>query len=79
MKIFVPETDHSRLGVVISRKVSPKAVERNRLKRIVFNVFREKIGTLPTKDYLVILSPNASRLDKPEFIKEFSKILTPNT
>jgi len=55
------QTETSRLGIVISRKVSKKARERNQLKRRIREFFRLEIGKLkPGYDFLVIALPGAA-------------------
>lgn len=44
----------ARLGMAVSRKVSVRAVERNRIKRQVRECFRHARGQLPRADILVI-------------------------
>jgi ribonuclease P protein component len=41
-----------RLGMAVSRKVSKRAVERNRIKRVIRESFRAERETLPTFDIL---------------------------
>lgn len=45
---------HPRLGLAISRKVSPRAVQRNRLKRLIRERFRHLQTELGNLDYVVI-------------------------
>ncbi len=52
---------HGRLGIVVSRKTSPRAVVRNRVKRQIRESFRgrqEKLGGL---DLVVVASTKAGR------------------
>ncbi len=74
LKIFSTETAFSRFGVIISSKVSKKAVVRNRLKRLLFNFLKEKQKDLPIADYLFILYPSITEADKKEIISELEKI-----
>jgi len=61
LKILPSQTETSRLGIVISRKVSKKARERNQLKRRIREFFRLEIGKLkPGYDFLVIVLPGAT-------------------
>lgn len=76
LKVFDPEQDFSRVGVVVGRKVSKKAAERNKLKRIVFNFFRDNLEKLPKMDYLVILLPGITELKKEEIEKELKHAFT---
>lgn len=50
----------ARLGVVVSRKVSTRAVVRNRIKRVAREVFRRRRTELPPADIVVIAYPPAA-------------------
>lgn len=52
---------HDRLGLVVSRKVSPRAVVRNRVKRSIRESFRKKSRVLTGYDVVVIASHDAAR------------------
>ncbi len=54
---------HPRLGMAVSRKVSKKAVVRNRLKRRIREVFRHHRHRLPAMDIVVVARPGATELD----------------
>jgi ribonuclease P protein component len=49
------EVSHARLGVVVGRRWSPRAVERNRVKRLVRESFRVHAGRLGSIDVIVQL------------------------
>lgn len=58
-----------RLGLAISRKADPRAVIRNRVKRIVRESFRTHAAQLPVADYVMLaragvrrFSPGACRV-----------------
>lgn len=44
----------ARLGLAVSRRVSKRAVQRNRLKRLVRESFRRRRAMMPAVDVLVI-------------------------
>lgn len=52
----------ARLGIAISRRVSPRATERNRIKRAVRECFRHASAALPAVDIVVLLRPAAAGL-----------------
>lgn len=56
-------TGGCRLGMAVSRKVSKRAVERNRIKRVVRESFRARRLHLPTFDILVIARSTAAGVD----------------
>lgn len=56
------DLDHSRLGMVISRRNIPKAVQRNRVKRVIRESFRRNRGTLPGCDIVVVSRPGLGDL-----------------
>src|SRR3989338_774098 len=62
VKQFPAEFDYSRVGVVVSRAVAGKAVQRNRLRRIVLRVFADILPFLSNpSDILVIAEQAASQ------------------
>ena len=68
----------NRFGVIISKKVSKKAVDRNRLKRIVFDsvkkfTFSQSKDGFNGLDILIILSPGVANLKKIDIIKEINE------
>lgn len=56
-------TSTARLGLAVSRRVSVRAVERNRIKRLVRESFRHHRQQLPAVDILVIAQPAAAGED----------------
>lgn len=52
----------SRVGLVVSKKVSKKAVERNRIKRVLREEMRKIINSLDKGDYMIVVKPNTSAL-----------------
>lgn len=54
-----------RLGMAVSRKVSPEAVVRNRIKRQIRESFRLRRDTLPAADLVVVARSAAAALDGP--------------
>jgi len=50
--VATPGGEYPRLGLAIGRKASPRAVVRNRIKRIVRDVFRH--ASLPALDIVVV-------------------------
>jgi ribonuclease P protein component len=45
---------HPRLGLIVSKKCTRKAVVRNRIKRIIRESFRHQMARLPAVDIVVI-------------------------
>ena len=53
----------ARLGLAVSRKVDPRAVGRNRIKRVLRDRFRHLRSELPPGSYVVVARPAAARAD----------------
>lgn len=53
----------ARLGLAVSRKVSRRAVRRNRIKRLARDSFRRHRQGLPAVDVLLIARPSADACD----------------
>ncbi|MHB8474302.1 MAG: ribonuclease P protein component [Sulfuricaulis sp.] len=55
---------HGRVGVVVSRKTSPRAVVRNRVKRQIRESFRRCQENLRGLDMVVLASPPAGKAQR---------------
>lgn len=55
--------DSPRLGIIISRKVSKRAVDRNRIKRQIREHFRLNQHELPAMDVIALVKPPANTAD----------------
>lgn len=53
----------ARLGVVVAKKLLKKAVDRNRVKRVVREQFRRRRTSLPAVDLIVRLAAKPASLD----------------
>lgn len=53
----------SRLGIAVSRKVSPRAVTRNRIKRQIREAFRKNQDLISGFDIVVIAKASSSSTD----------------
>lgn len=77
--ILANDQPHHRLGLTASRKMSVRAVERNRAKRLLRETFRLHVGTLGTLQgkYDWVLNARrtllAVRIGEP--FEEFSRII----
>ncbi|HEC12366.1 MAG TPA: ribonuclease P protein component [Acidiferrobacteraceae bacterium] len=56
-------TEQARLGLAVSRKVSPRAVVRNRIKRLIRESFRQSKQKLGGLDIVIVARPQASKAD----------------
>lgn len=54
------DRDTARVGLAVSRRVSKRAVVRNRIKRQVRESFRHNLGTLPSFDVMVVARGSAA-------------------
>ena len=75
---YQPRTADSsdpRLGVVVAKKLLKKAVDRNRVKRIIREQFRRLRVTLPACDLIVRLAGKPKPLDGKVLAEEFVALL----
>ena len=61
---------HARLGLAISKKCAKKAVDRNRIKRIFRESFRQNQHQLPSVDIVAMCKPSAISLNNSEIRKQ---------
>ncbi|MCE7032352.1 ribonuclease P protein component [Lysobacter sp. GX 14042] len=64
-----------RMGLAVSRKVDPRAVGRNRIKRVLRETFRHYRDRLPAGDYVLVARTAARDLPNPELADAFLKLL----
>jgi len=62
--------DHARLGLAISKKCAKRAVDRNRIKRILRESFRLNQHELPCVDIIAMCKSSAISLDSVEMRKQ---------
>src|SRR5271156_2082915 len=62
------DLDHARLGLAISKRVSKRAVERNRIKRLVRESFRRVRDQLPAIDLMVMAREQAAGGPGPQLL-----------
>jgi ribonuclease P protein component len=66
---------HARLGIIAGRKVAPRAVDRNRARRLIREVFRGALGKLGPYDLTVQLRGNLRGERNENVRKELEKLL----
>ncbi len=68
---YLKTADAARVTVVVSTKVSKKAVLRNRIKRIIRDLIRRSVlPTLKSGDYVIIVKPLVAKLEAPVIREE---------
>ncbi len=65
---------HARLGLAVSKRVSKKAVQRNRLKRIIRASFRHHQRALGGVDYVVVTKLGAAAQANPALHAELENL-----
>jgi len=55
-----------RLGLIVPKRVFPRAVDRNRMKRVLRELFRARQAQLGSRDILIRLSATKVALDEVE-------------
>ncbi|QAU24579.1 ribonuclease P protein component [Dyella sp. M7H15-1] len=68
------ERGHARLGLAVSKRVSKRAVERNRIKRLLRESFRRVRNQLPPLDLMVMAREQAAGVPGPELLAELETL-----
>lgn len=66
-----PQQGKARIGIIVSRRVSPKAVNRNRIKRQLREVFRLNQRRFRDLDIVVIALKSCAELNNTELRRSF--------
>lgn len=68
------DVGHARLGLAISKRVSKRAVQRNRIKRLVRESFRRHRSRLPALDLMVMARESAVAVPGPQLLAELDAL-----
>ena len=70
VKVCNNTLEYSRLGVIVSTKVSKKAVNRNQIKRIIRDFFQNNLENIEKgRDVVIIALPDILNKEKSEIEK----------
>lgn len=73
------DTNDSCFGFIISTKISKRAVDRNRIKRIMSEVIRINLDKLKSGlDVVFLLKPSVMKIDRETLEKELYEVITKN-
>ncbi|MDA3802832.1 MAG: ribonuclease P protein component [Patescibacteria group bacterium] len=77
IKVLENNLNNNRLGIIISKKSCKKAVGRNRIKRQLREVFRDKFEKTIKKNYdvVIIVSRNIVDKDFKTIEEKFEKLI----
>ena len=64
-----------RLGLIVGKKAAPRAVDRNRVKRLTRIVHRQLAGELGALDVVVQLRSSPRGRDNTELFKELERVM----
>ena len=68
------DTDHPRLGLAIARKAAPRAVDRNRIKRLIRESFRHNQQRLPPVDLVFYGMPGLHGMNNEQLRATLAEI-----
>lgn len=75
VRVIPNEGVGSRLGLIVGKKVAPRAVDRNRVKRLIRIVHRQMAADLDALDVVVQLRDSPRRRNNETLFKELQELL----
>jgi ribonuclease P protein component len=72
---FLSFPEKKRFTVVVSTKVSKKAVVRNRIKRIIREFIRLRLENFASGDYAVMVKPSLAKIEEKNITLLFEEFL----
>ncbi len=72
--LFPAPAGRPRLGLAVTKRLG-KAVERNRVRRLLREFFRRHRDRLPPEDMIIMAKKGAAALDYHQVEKELSRVL----
>ncbi len=73
-RIHYADSDQPRLGMAVSRRVSPRAVVRNRIRRQIRESFRLKRPSLARMNYVILAKPPAARCEPAQLRQALNQL-----
>ena len=67
------DSSHARLGLAISKKNAKRAVDRNRIKRLVRESFRLHMHEMPDIDLVVMAKPVTKNADNQQILQSLQQ------
>jgi len=74
VKIKENNKKFSRFAVVVSKKISKRAVERNYLKRKFYHALKEVYSVFPKNDYVFILNSEVKDIQYKDLIIKIKEL-----
>lgn len=68
------DSSSPRLGIIIARKHVRRAVDRNRIKRLVRESFRHRQDRIPSLDVIVLARPGIGTLDNQQLYQQLDRL-----
>lgn len=75
IKVAKNSLDIPRFTVLVNKKVSKKAVLRNKLKRRIREILKKQLVNLAPHDFVIICQPAALSLELPELRQNLQGLL----
>lgn len=76
IKFIATDQDSRRFTVVVSTKVSKRAVERNRIKRVIRETLRQALPHFKPGDYVIIVKNSVANKPAEDIRTQLNKLLT---
>lgn len=72
---IAPNAEMAKITVVVSVKVSKRAVDRNRIKRVIRETIRPNIGNFKPGNYAILVKPSVMKITTQELREQVNKSL----
>ncbi len=67
------DVNHARLGLAISKKNAKRAIDRNRIKRLVRESFRLSLSEMPAIDLVVMAKPATKSAENQQIVQSLQQ------
>ncbi len=67
------DLDHARLGLAISKKNAKRAVDRNRIKRLIRESFRLHMPDMPAIDLVIMAKPGTKHAENQQILQSLQQ------